>query len=44
MKPRILVVDDDSALAEMLTIVLRGEGFEHLPRSVRTGLTWYCWI
>ena len=28
MKPRILVVDDDSALAEMLTIVLRGEGFE----------------
>ncbi|WP_439644586.1 MtrAB system histidine kinase MtrB [Gordonia soli] len=28
MKPRILVVDDDAALAEMLTIVLRGEGFE----------------
>lgn len=28
MKPRILVVDDDTALAEMLTIVLRGEGFE----------------
>ena len=28
MKPRILVVDDDSALAEMLTIVLRAEGFE----------------
>ena len=27
MKPRILVVDDDTALAEMLTIVLRGEGF-----------------
>ncbi len=28
MKPKILVVDDDAALAEMLTIVLRGEGFE----------------
>ena len=28
MKPRILVVDDDAALAEMLTIVLLGEGFE----------------
>lgn len=28
MKPRVLVVDDDPALAEMLTIVLRGEGFE----------------
>jgi two-component system response regulator MtrA len=28
MKSRILVVDDDAALAEMLTIVLRGEGFE----------------
>ncbi|GAB2911834.1 two-component system response regulator MtrA [Rhodococcus aerolatus] len=28
MKQRILVVDDDAALAEMLTIVLRGEGFE----------------
>ena len=28
MKPRILVVDDDTALAEMLTIVLRQEGFE----------------
>ncbi|GAA3031647.1 two-component system response regulator MtrA [Gordonia defluvii] len=28
MKPRVLVVDDDAALAEMLTIVLRGEGFE----------------
>ncbi|MFT4126420.1 MAG: MtrAB system response regulator MtrA [Gordonia sp. (in: high G+C Gram-positive bacteria)] len=26
--PRILVVDDDAALAEMLTIVLRNEGFE----------------
>jgi two-component system response regulator MtrA len=28
MRSRILVVDDDSALAEMLTIVLRGEGFD----------------
>ncbi|HET8641843.1 MAG TPA: response regulator, partial [Pseudonocardiaceae bacterium] len=28
MKARILVVDDDPALAEMLTIVLRGEGFD----------------
>jgi two-component system response regulator MtrA len=28
MRARILVVDDDPALAEMLTIVLRGEGFD----------------
>jgi two-component system, OmpR family, response regulator MtrA len=28
MKGRVLVVDDDPALAEMLGIVLRGEGFE----------------
>lgn len=28
MKSRVLVVDDDAALAEMLTIVLRGEGFD----------------
>src|ERR1700739_583141 len=28
MKGRGLVVDDDAALAEMLGIVLRGEGFE----------------
>ncbi len=28
MKPRALVVDDDSALAEMLGIVLRADGFE----------------
>jgi two-component system response regulator MtrA len=28
MKPRVLVVDDDSSLAEMLGIVLRTEGFE----------------
>ena len=25
---RVLVVDDDAALAEMLTIVLRNEGFD----------------
>ncbi|TAM90877.1 MAG: response regulator transcription factor [Jatrophihabitans sp.] len=30
MKPRVLVVDDDSALAEMLGIVLRSDGFEPL--------------
>ena len=28
MKGRVLVVDDDIALAEMLGIVLRGEGFD----------------
>src|ERR1700709_1223463 len=28
MKPRVLVVDDDSALAEMLGIVLRADGVE----------------
>ena len=28
MRTRVLVVDDDPALAEMLTIVLRGEGFD----------------
>ncbi|MBA3309720.1 MAG: response regulator transcription factor [Nocardioidaceae bacterium] len=32
---KILVVDDDSSLAEMLTIVLRNEGFE--PRVCPTG-------
>jgi two-component system response regulator MtrA len=32
---RVLVVDDDSSLAEMLTIVLRSEGFE--PRVCSTG-------
>jgi two-component system response regulator MtrA len=32
---KILVVDDDSSLAEMLTIVLRNEGFE--PRVCSTG-------
>ncbi len=30
MKGRVLVVDDDAALAEMLGIVLRGEGFDPL--------------
>lgn len=30
MNPRILVVDDDTALSEMIGIVLRGEGFEPL--------------
>ena len=28
MKARVLVVDDDLALAEMLGIVLRNEGFD----------------
>ena len=32
---KILVVDDDSSLAEMLTIVLRNEGFE--PRVCASG-------
>ena len=52
MKGRVLVVDDDAALAEMLGIVLRGEGFEpafcadgdealgRLPRH--PGRTWSC--
>src|SRR5437868_5508206 len=35
MKGRVLVVDDDAALAEMLGIVLRGEGFE--PTIVSDG-------
>jgi len=35
MKPRILVVDDDPALAEMLGIVLRNEGFD--PAFVADG-------
>ncbi len=34
-KGKILVVDDDAALSEMLTIVLRNEGFE--PRVCSTG-------
>ncbi len=37
MKPKILVVDDDAALAEMLTIVLDAEGFE--PLVVGDGLS-----
>ena len=53
MKGRVLVVDDDAALAEMLGIVLRGEGFEPTfvadgrPRasvsSARPSPTWCCW-
>jgi len=35
MKPRVLVVDDDSSLAEMLGIVLRSEGFD--PAFVADG-------
>src|SRR6202142_4625026 len=35
MRGRVLVVDDDAALAEMLGIVLRGEGFE--PTFVDNG-------
>jgi two-component system response regulator MtrA len=35
MKARVLVVDDDAALAEMLSIVLRSEGF--LPSHVGDG-------
>jgi two-component system response regulator MtrA len=35
MRARVLVVDDDPALAEMLTIVLRGEGFD--PAVVSEG-------
>ena len=36
MKGRVLIVDDDTALAEMLGIVLRGEGFETVD-SIRRG-------
>ena len=49
---RVLVVDDDAALAEMLTIVLRNEGFDSPGRargrpgaggrSATTGPTWCC--
>ena len=31
MPPKILVVDDDPAISEMLTIVLEAEGFEAVP-------------
>ena len=34
-RPRVLVVDDDAALAEMLTIVLRNEGFDQPDRHAR---------
>ena len=52
MKGRILVVDDDTALSEMLGIVLRGEGFEPFCAPTGTGRwrpsrsstpTWCCW-
>lgn len=39
MRGRVLVVDDDTALAEMLGIVLRGEGFE--PFFCADGATAY---
>ncbi len=35
MTAKILVVDDDGALAEMITIMLRGEGFE--PHTAMSG-------
>jgi two-component system, OmpR family, response regulator MtrA len=35
MKGRVLIVDDDTALAEMLGIVLRNEGYE--PKAVARG-------
>ena len=35
MAPKILVVDDDPAIAEMLTIVLEAEGLE--PIAVNDG-------
>ena len=34
-RPRVLVVDDDAALAEMLTLVLRNEGFHEPDRHAR---------
>src|SRR3954465_93392 len=37
MTSRILVVDDDASLAEMLTIVLQGEGFETTVVADGTG-------
>ena len=33
LRTRVLVVDDDAALAEMLTLVLRNEGFEQSDLS-----------
>ena len=37
MPPRVLVVDDDTALAEMIGIVLRTEGFEPVFCADGTG-------
>ena len=39
VKGRVLVVDDDLALAEMLGIVLRNEGLDvtHVRRRIRGG-------
>lgn len=31
MAPKILVVDDDPAISEMLTIVLESEGLKPIP-------------
>ena len=51
-RSRVLVVDDDASLAEMLTIVLRQEGFDGrvvtrgdlaLEASTTTGRTSCCW-
>ena len=51
-RSRILVIDDDAALAEMLSIVLRNEGFEPIwcahgdkasePIAIQSP-TWCCW-
>ena len=49
---KVLVVDDDPALAEMLAIVLRNEGFDsrlcatgtvRWPSSATTARTSCCW-
>ena len=37
MNARILVVDDDPAIAEMIGIILRGEGYEPLFAADGTG-------
>ncbi len=52
LRTRVLVVDDDASLAEMLSIVLRNEGFEppglldratrRCPPSGSTSPTWCC--
>ena len=36
--PRILVVDDDTALAEMIGIVLRSDGFEPVQHFFDAGV------